>query len=116
MAKNQATCDCNIIHEDVVNEVKGTMPDEPSFTKLSNLFKIFADNNRLKILWVLSQRELCVCDIAALMNMSKSAVSHKLNTLRLEKMVDYRKEGRIAFYFLINKHIKILLKNGFSYF
>ncbi|GHV73871.1 transcriptional regulator [Spirochaetia bacterium] len=116
MAKNQAVCDCDIIHEDIVNKVRHIMPAEQSFINITDLFKTFADITRVKILWFLTNEELCVCDLGALLNMSKSAVSHKLKDLRLANLVDYRKEGRIAFYFLSNNHVKKILKEGFVHF
>ncbi|GHV15752.1 transcriptional regulator [Spirochaetia bacterium] len=116
MAKNQAICDCDIIHEDIVNKVRQIMPAEQSFINITDLFKTFADITRVKILWFLTNAELCVCDLGALLNMSKSAVSHKLKDLRFANLVDYRKEGRIAFYFLSNNHVKKILKEGFEHF
>jgi ArsR family transcriptional regulator len=116
MAKNPATCDCDVIHEDIVDKVRGKMPSEQSFENITDLFKTFADITRVKILWFLSNEELCVCDLGALLTMSKSAVSHKLKDLRLANLVDYRKEGRIAFYFLSNTHVKKILKEGFEHF
>jgi ArsR family transcriptional regulator len=114
MAKDQAVCDCDVIHEDILKKVLGEMPADTVFSKLTDFFKILSDISRVKILWGLCCNELCVCDLAALLNMSKSAISHKLKDLRLGKMVDYRKEGRIVFYFISNIFIKELFKETFK--
>ena len=115
MAKNPATCDCDVIHEDIVKRVLEKMPPETAFFQQTDFFKALSDITRVKILWCLCCDELCVCDLAALLAMSKSAISHKLKILRLEKMVDYRKEGRIAFYFISNDFIKELLKKTLKF-
>ncbi|WP_059369871.1 ArsR/SmtB family transcription factor [Treponema endosymbiont of Eucomonympha sp.] len=114
--KNPAVCDCDSIHEDIVDKVRKIMPDERVFSNLAGLFKTFSDSTRVKILWLLHNEELCVCDLAALLILSKSAVSHKLKDLRLANLVDYRKEGRVVFYFLSNNHVKKIVKESFEHF
>jgi ArsR family transcriptional regulator len=105
MAKNSAYCDCDVIHEDIVKGIEGKMLPEAEFSYLMDLFHVLSDITRLKMLWALCHNELCVCDIAALLSMTKSAVSHKLKTLRDKNLVDYRKEGCMAFYFIPNDKI-----------
>jgi ArsR family transcriptional regulator len=116
MAKGQAYCDCDVIHEDIVEKVLEKMLEEEVFANLTELFKVLADISRVKILWALCAHELCVCDLGSLLNMSKSAVSHKLNYLRAAQLVDYRKEGRIAFYFIENVYIKKLFQEASKLF
>ena len=78
-------------------------------------FKIFGDSTRIKILWALDRAEMCVCDLAVLLNMTKSAVSHQLKTLRQEKLVKYRKEGKIVYYSLEDDHVKVILEVGLEH-
>jgi ArsR family transcriptional regulator len=110
MARKGAYCDCNVIHEDIVERVKDIMPSEKFFVSATDFFMTFSDISRVKILWALSKDELCVCDIASLLNMTKSAISHKLKYLKLKNMVDFRKEGRMAYYFLSDAFPKELFE------
>jgi ArsR family transcriptional regulator len=105
-------CDCDAIHLETVEKVKGLMPSDREFNLLETFFKVFADKTRSKILWALDESEMCVCDLAALLNMSKSAVSHQLNNLKLNRLVDSRRDGRVIFYFLIDSHIKMIIEAG----
>ena len=82
MAKNEFVCDCNIIHDDIVKKVLTLMADETSFYKLAEFFKILGDSTRVKILYALDKNEMCVCDIANVLGMSKYSISHQLGTLR----------------------------------
>lgn len=106
------TCDCTVIHEDIVNMVKSKMPDEENLYDLAELFKVFGDSTRIKILCALVEAELCVCDIAALLNMTQSAISHQLRVLKQTRLVKYRKEGKIVFYSLEDEHIKNIFDQG----
>lgn len=108
-------CDCEIIHQDVVNKVKGLMPEGNEFYDLADLFKMFADSTRVKILWALSVNEMCVCDLAALINMTKSAVSHQLKSLRLATLVRSRKDGKTVFYSLADGHVRDIFEKGFEH-
>lgn len=109
------SCDCDVIHEEVVNKVrKATLPDR-TFEDMAVLYKAFADNTRLRILWALSQSEMCVCDIAVLLGMSKSAVSHHLKSLRLTNLAKARKEGKIVFYSLADEHVVQILETGLQH-
>lgn len=105
-------CDCTVIHEEVVNRVLGRMPKEEKLYDLAELFKVFGDSTRIKILWALVESEMCVCDIAYLLNMTQSAISHQLRVLKQAKLVKNRKEGKIVFYSLEDEHIKQIFDLG----
>ena len=105
-------CDCNVIHEEVVLKVKKGMPAEEGLYDLAELFKIFGDNTRIKILSGLFESEMCVCDIAFLLNMTKSAISHQLRILKQARLVKNRKDGKIVFYSLADEHIKQIFDQG----
>jgi len=110
MGKEKYSCDCDVIHEDVVARVRIAMPDGESFYELANLYKMFADNTRIKILWALSCESMCVCDLAVLLSMTKSAISHQLKTLRLSGLVRYDKQGKEVYYSLADDRVKDALK------
>lgn len=110
---DQTFCDCTSIHEEKVEVVRKKMATEDEFYNLSNLYKMFSDNTRLKILYALDSEELCVCDLAVLLNMTKSAISHQLKLLRLSNLVKFRKEGKISYYSLVDSHVCDILKQGF---
>ena len=98
-------CDCNVIHKEVVETVKKQMPKERQVEVISNFYKIFSDVTKLKILWALNIAEMCVCDIAVLINVTKSAISHQLRVLKQAKLVKFRKEGKIVYYSLDDEHV-----------
>ena len=106
MSKNEFICDCNIIHEKNVHETLEKMPDENAFNKIAEFFKILGDTTRTKILFALDANEMCVCDIANVLNMSKSSISHQLGTLRRMDIVKCRREGKEVYYTLDDNHIK----------
>ncbi|MBB2182412.1 winged helix-turn-helix transcriptional regulator [Lachnospiraceae bacterium MD1] len=108
-------CDCDVIHADVVDKVKNSMPNDEKLYDLADFFKIFGDSTRLKILWALDREEMCVCDLAVLLNMTKSAISHQLKTLRQEKLVKYRRDGKNAFYSLQDDHVQNILEIGLEH-
>lgn len=115
MAKKLKTaekCDCTVIHEDIVNQVRDKMPEEESLYDLAELFKVFGDSTRIKILWALNEAEMCVCDIAALLNMTQSAISHQLRVLRQATLVKNRREGKVVYYSLDDDHIKHIFDQG----
>jgi ArsR family transcriptional regulator, lead/cadmium/zinc/bismuth-responsive transcriptional repressor len=112
---NQYSCDCEVIHEDVVKRVRTLMPKDRDFYDLANLYKVFADKTRLRILWALSCTPLCVCDLAVLTGMTKSAISHQLKSLRLANFVKYEKQGKMVIYSLMDSHIKDIFENGFEH-
>ena len=105
MREREDLCDCNIIHEDAVREATKKMPDEDTFDVLINFYKLIADSTRAKILFVLDQHEMCVCDIANSLGMTKSAVSHQLKLLREQNVIKARRDGKEVFYTLIDNHV-----------
>lgn len=108
-------CDCDAIHIEAVERVRSHFPDISDLKLLSKLYKIIADDTRLKILWALSLEDLCVCDLAALLNMTKSAISHQLKTLRNSNLVKFDKRGKVAFYSLADNHVRDIFEKGFDH-
>ena len=108
-------CDCEIIHGEVVEKVRGLMPPSKDFYDLANLYKMFSDNTRVRILWALNCNEMCVCDLAGLLNMTKSAISHQLKSLRLSNLVKYEKQGKVVYYSLADGHIRDIFEKGFEH-
>jgi ArsR family transcriptional regulator len=109
------SCDCEVIHAETVNRVRKAMPDGENFATLANLYKMYADNTRLKILWALSCESMCVCDLAVLLDMTKSAISHQLKSLRLTNLVKCDKNGKVVFYSLVDEHVRFIFENGFEH-
>ncbi len=105
-------CDCVVIHDDIVNRVRAKMPNEDLLFNLAELFKIFSDSTRVKILWALDESELCVCDISVLLNMTQSAISHQLRVLKQVNLVKSRREGKIVYYSLSDDHVKNIFNQG----
>ena len=105
-------CDCDVIHDDVVNSVRTKMPKEETLYDLAELFKVFGDSTRIRILWALDEAEMCVCDIAYLLNMTQSAISHQLRVLKQAKLVRNRKEGKVVYYSLDDEHVKMIFDQG----
>ena len=105
-------CEINIIHQDKVDEVKNTMPEDGLIYDLAELFKVFADSTRMKIIYALMENELCVCDIASIVGTTQSAISHQLRILKQSKLVKYRKEGKVVYYSLDDEHILEIVKKG----
>ena len=110
-----AGCDCEVIHEEVVSQVSGMMPPGGEFYELANLYKAFSDPTRVKMLWALHCHEMCVCDLAALLDMTKSAISHQLKTLRMSNLVKFQKQGKVVFYSLADEHVKDIFEKGFEH-
>ena len=94
---SEYNCDCNIVHEGIVSKVKAKMPPEERLYDLAELFKVFGDTTRVKILSALFESEMCVCDIASLLNMNQSAISHQLRVLKTARLVKHRKDGKTVF-------------------
>ncbi|MDF2677708.1 MAG: putative transcriptional regulator [Bacillota bacterium] len=115
MAKEEIICDCEVIHGDVVEEVKRKMPIEDVIFDLSDFFKVLGDSTRVKIMWALDQSEMCVCDLAVLLNMTKSAISHQLRSLKQANLVKFRKEGKVVFYSLSDDHVKDIFEKGLEH-
>ena len=112
---NPSGCDCEIIHEETVSEVREKLLAQEAYTDLALLYKLFGDATRLKILHALELEEMCVCDLAALLGVTKSAVSHQLKSLRLARLVKYRKEGQVVFYSLADDHVKKIIDMGYEH-
>ena len=115
MRKSAPVCDCDVIHGELVKRVGDFMPKEEDFYELADLYKMFSDSTRVRILWALSSGELCVCDIAVLLDMTKSAISHQLKNLRLANLVKYDKRGKEVYYSLADSHVKDIFQKGFEH-
>ena len=110
-----ANCQVNVIHQEQVNQAIRLMPEENLVSEAAELFNLLSDNSRLRILQALSVTELCVCDLAAILKISSSAVSHQLRLLRTKGLVRFRKEGKIAYYMLADNHVRNLLTGIFEH-
>jgi len=108
-------CSCDIVHENVIEMVRKKMPQEEKLYDLAELFKVFGDTTRVKIISALFEAEMCVCDIAELLSMSQSAISHQLRVLRQARLVKHRKEGKVVFYSLDDEHIKTIFNQGLEH-
>ena len=108
-------CGCSVVHEDRIKEAREKMPDEECLYDLAELFKVFGDTTRVKILYALFVSEMCVCDIAALLGMTQSAISHQLRILKQSRLVRHRKEGKIVYYSLNDDHIKQIFDQGLNH-
>jgi len=108
-------CDCDVIHEEVVKQVLSMMPHGNDFFELASLYKAFSDPTRVKLLWALHCHEMCVCDLAALLDMTKSAISHQLKTLRMGNLVKFQKQGKVVYYSLADDHVKDIFEKGFEH-
>ncbi len=106
MGKRELVCDCEVIHEDIVNKVKKNMLNEEVLLMMADFYKAFSDSTRVKIIDAIYENELCVCDISVLLNMTKSAVSHQLKYLREMNLIKARKVGKEVYYSLADKHVK----------
>ena len=113
--KENMCCDTVEVHEELLQIVNETMPEETELYDLAELFKVFGDSTRIKILYALSERELCVCDIASLLNMSQSAISHQLRFLKQARLVKSRKNGKTVYYALCDDHIQTILAQGIAH-
>ncbi len=108
-------CDCDVIHQDVVNRVREKMPEEEILLDLAELFKVFGDSTRIRILWALEESEMCVCDIANLLNMTQSAISHQLRVLRQAALVKSRRDGKVVYYSLDDEHVEQIIDQGMTH-
>lgn len=108
-------CDYIHAHEEIVKKVNSEMPAEEKLYDLAELYKVFGDSTRIKILYVLFEAEMCVCDIAMLLNMSQSAISHQLRVLKQSKLVKNRREGKTVFYSLSDEHIRGIIDMGMNH-
>ena len=115
MSINEFMCDCNIIHQDVVDNTLKKMPKQNLFDNLAEFFKIIGDPTRTKILFALDQNEMCVCDIANVLGMTKSSISHQLATLKKSGIVKSRRDGKEVYYTLDDEHIKQVFEVGIEH-
>jgi ArsR family transcriptional regulator len=109
------TCEITFVNKESVAQVKKRLKPDSTINQLSETFKVLGDTTRLKIIYALSQVELCVCDIAALFGLTESAVSHQLRILRNMRLVKYRRDGKKAYYNLDDEHIDNLFKEGLKH-
>lgn len=113
--KEIPSCEFIHIHEQVVSEVLSLMPKEEELYALADLYKIFGDSTRIKILYVLSRAEMCVCDIAKVLDMTVSAISHQLKILKQARLVKFRRDGKTVFYSLADNHVTTIINNGMEH-
>lgn len=109
------TCEVSVIHDDVLKRVREKIPPEEPVYEVSELFKVFGDSTRARIICALNIEEMCVCDLAALLNMTHSAVSHQLRLLKVSRIVKSRKEGRVVYYSLDDTHIAEIFAMAFEH-
>lgn len=110
--KDTICCETEEIHEELLKIVNETMPDETELDALADLFKVFGDPTRIRILFVLFEAEVCVCDLARALNMTQSAVSHQLRILKQSRLVKNRREGKSMFYSLADDHVRTVIAQG----
>lgn len=115
MQELEEVCETVCVHREAVDEVRAHTPTERQFNDMAGLFKLFGDSTRIKILWSLGQRELCVCDLADLIGMNQSAVSHQLRILKQGRLVKSRREGKSVFYSLADGHVETVLAQGMEH-
>ena len=113
MKKETLVCECTVIHQEVIDKIK--LPEEELLYDLGDFFKILGDSTRIKILSALFQSEMCVCDIAALLGMTQSAIPHQLRVLKQGRLVKHRKEGKVVYYSLDDDHIKHIVDQGLTH-
>lgn len=113
MKKEILVCESTVIHQEVIDKIK--LPEEEVLYDLGDFFKILGDSTRIKILSALFQSEMCVCDIAALLRMTQSAISHQLRVLKQGRLVKHRKDGKVVYYSLDDDHIKHIIDQGLTH-
>ncbi|MBO5907520.1 MAG: helix-turn-helix transcriptional regulator [Clostridia bacterium] len=113
--KNIPLCECEELHESVINKKREEMPDVSTLYTLADFFKIFGDSTRISILFALDGEKMCVCDIAAMLGMTKSAVSHQLKILRTSDLVTYERSGKNVFYSLADEHVKDIIEKALEH-
>ncbi len=113
--RNELMCDESCSHNEVVEKVRADMPDDDTLYELADLFKMFGDSTRMKIMFVLMEQEMCVCDIAELLGISQSAISHQLRILKQSKLISSRREGKNIICFLADDHVRSIIDQGLSH-
>ena len=112
---NEFVCSVPERHNDIIDKVCADMPDSTELCELAEFFRVFGDSTRIRILYALSRSEMCVCDLAELLGVSQSAVSHQLQILRSSRLVRYRREGKTVFYSLSDEHIFSIIGQGLEH-
>ena len=113
--QSKQCCDLLHVHPEIVDDVARTMPDDEALFELSELFKTFGDSTRIRILFCLFTDEMCVCDIANLLGMSHSAISHQLALLKRQKLIKARRDGKAVFYSLADDHVRTIIDQGMDH-
>ena len=108
-------CEAVEVHEDLLKLVREKLPSEESLMDLAELFKVFGDSTRIRILFVLFEAEVCVCDLAEALSMTQSAISHQLSILKRNKLVKSRREGKSMFYSLADDHVRTIVSQGMEH-
>ncbi len=109
------TCEYMHVHPDLIEKVRAGMPPEETLYDLAELYKVFGDSTRIKILYVLFEAEVCVCDLAQCLNMTTSAISHQLRVLKQSRLVKSRREGKTVFYSLADDHVRTIIGQGMDH-
>ena len=115
MPKNEYMCDCNMVHKEMVQDTLSKMPENETLNNLADLFKIMGDTTRCKLLFALLQNEMCVCDLANVLSMTKSSISHQLSKMKEVGLVKCRKEGKTVYYSLDDCHISEIFEVGLKH-
>lgn len=110
MRRSKNGCDCDAIHDDTIEKVKNNVPSEEKIISIADFFAVFGDRTRIKILFALEQSEMCVCDLAVLLNLTKSVISHQLKILKQNNLVSSHKEGKHNYYALADNHIRNIIE------
>ncbi len=108
-------CEFMHAHAGLVDRVRAALPGDETLYDLAELFKVFGDSTRIKLLSVLMEGEMCVCDLAQMLGLSQSAVSHQLRVLKSAELVKFRREGKTVFYALADDHVKTIISNGMEH-
>ena len=108
-------CEVPLVHRDLVSEVRAKLPEENKMQDLAELFKVFGDTTRIRILFVLFESEMCVCDMAETLNMTQSAISHQLRLLKSSGLIRARRQGKSVFYSLADDHVSTIMKQGWEH-
>ena len=115
MKESAPVCKSTEIHEDACAQVRNMLPEEMKLFDLAELFKLFGDSTRIRILYVLLEKEVCVCDLAALLGMTVSAISHQLRLLKQARLVKFRRAGKTVYYSLADDHVRLILQQGMDH-
>ena len=108
-------CEVPLVHRDLVSEVRAKLPEENNMQDLAELFKVFGDTTRIRILFVLLESEMCVCDMAETLNMTQSAISHQLRLLKSNGLIRARRQGKSVFYSLADEHVRTIMEQGWEH-